>query len=187
MSKDFISKPSFQYNAIMLIRILSDNPGRSFTRNMDKKFVDTAKELLRSGRDPSVRQMLMETLDTFEFTKMDDEGVSMIVEMWKKEKERAYKTYGVSGRLPNSPVSHPRVQYPLPIFVDHVTPIAVKLIESIYSIDRRRRHLALEPLMRRHLTPIHRIILPAAIRTKDCQAPSNLRAGWKRRERRLNF
>lgn len=96
LSKEYSSKPSCQYNAIMLVRILTDNPGRTFTRNMDKKFVDTAKELLRSGRDPSVRQMLMETLDTFEFTKMDDENLQLIVEMWKKEKDRAYKTYGVS-------------------------------------------------------------------------------------------
>ena len=80
----------------MLVRILTDNPGPTFTRNMDKKFVDAAKELLRSGRDPSVRQILMETLDTFEFTKSHDEGLSLMIEMWKKEKERAYKTYGVS-------------------------------------------------------------------------------------------
>jgi hypothetical protein len=95
MSKDYSSKPSCQYNAIMLIRILTDNPGPTFTRNFDKKFVDTAKELLRSGRDPSVRQILMEALDMFENTKADDEGLALIVEMWKKEKERAYKTYGV--------------------------------------------------------------------------------------------
>lgn len=80
----------------MLIRILSDNPGPTFTRNLDKKFVDTTKELLRSGRDPSVRQMLMETLDSFENTKGYDEGLRPMIEMWKKEKEKAYKAYGVS-------------------------------------------------------------------------------------------
>ena len=95
LSKDYWSKPSYQYNSIMLIRILSDNPGMTFTRNIDKKFVDTAKELLRTGRDPSVRQMLMETLDTFETTKSYDEGLGPIIEMWKKEKQKAHKAYGV--------------------------------------------------------------------------------------------
>ena len=94
--RDYWSKPSYQYNAIMLIRILSDNPGPIFTRNLDKKFVDTTKELLRSGRDPSVRQMLMETLDSFENTKGYDEGLGLIIAMWKKEKEKAYKAFGVS-------------------------------------------------------------------------------------------
>jgi hypothetical protein len=80
----------------MLIRILSDNPGPTFTRNLDKKFTDVTKELLRNGRDPNVRQMLMETLDTFENTKGYDEGLGTIIEMWKKEKEKAYRAYGVS-------------------------------------------------------------------------------------------
>ncbi|KAK4102780.1 hypothetical protein N658DRAFT_514918 [Parathielavia hyrcaniae] len=94
MARDYWSKPSCQYNAIMLARILADNPGPGFTRFMDKKFVDTTKELLRSGRDGSVRQLLMETLDAFETTKIQDEGLALIIEMWKKEKEKAYKTYG---------------------------------------------------------------------------------------------
>ena len=96
MNKDYWSKASCQYNAIMLVRILVDNPGPGFTRYMDKKFVDTAKDLLRSGRDASVRQILMESLDSFETHKADDEGLRPLIEMWKKEKEKAYKTYGVS-------------------------------------------------------------------------------------------
>ncbi|KAK3996288.1 hypothetical protein QBC44DRAFT_377913 [Cladorrhinum sp. PSN332] len=94
LGRDYWTKPSFQYNAIMLIRILCDNPGPAFTRNLDKKFVDTTKELLRSGRDVSVRQMLMETLDSFENTKGYDEGLALVIEMWRKEKEKAYKAYG---------------------------------------------------------------------------------------------
>ncbi|KAK3311484.1 uncharacterized protein B0T15DRAFT_386889 [Chaetomium strumarium] len=94
MSKDYWTKPSCQYNAVMLIRILVDNPGPGFTRYMDKKFVDTAKELLRTGRDASVRQILMETLDSFENTRASDEGLALMIEMWKKEKEKAYKAYG---------------------------------------------------------------------------------------------
>lgn len=83
----------------MLMRILADNPGMTFTRSLDKKFIDTSKELLRYGRDFSVRQMLMETLDAFEATKSYDEGLQPILEMWKKEKEKAYKAYGVRLRI----------------------------------------------------------------------------------------
>lgn len=79
----------------MLVRILADNPGPTFTRNLDQKFADTAKELLRSVRDASVRQMMMETLDSFENTKAYDEGLTVIIGMWKKEKEKAQKQYGV--------------------------------------------------------------------------------------------
>jgi hypothetical protein len=77
----------------MLIRILSDNPGRTFTRNIDAKFVVTVKELLRAGRDPSVKQMLMETLDTFEREKANDEGLALLIEMWKKEHGRMAKAF----------------------------------------------------------------------------------------------
>lgn len=103
-NRDFWTKPSYQYNSIMLMRILADNPGPTFTRNIDKKFVDATKELLRGGRDPSVRQILMETLDTFETQKMYDEGLLNIIEMWKKEKEKAYKAYGVSWHILRSPL-----------------------------------------------------------------------------------
>ena len=95
LSKDYSSKPSVQYNAVMLLRILNDNPGATFTRNFDKKFVDTTKELLKSSKDPSVRQILMETLDAFEATKPNDETMLLLLEMWKHEKEKAYKSYGV--------------------------------------------------------------------------------------------
>ena len=77
----------------MLIRILADNPGKTFTRNLDTKFVDTVKELLRVGRDPSVKQILMETLDTFQREKQDDEGLAKLNEMWKKEHERMVKIH----------------------------------------------------------------------------------------------
>ncbi|KAI1417175.1 hypothetical protein F5Y13DRAFT_152170 [Hypoxylon sp. FL1857] len=102
LKRDYWTKPSYQYNAIMLIRILADNPGPTFTRNLDQKFTDTSKELLRSVRDPSVRQMMMETLDSFENTKAYDEGLGLLIEMWKKEKERAQQKYG--GRTPQPPV-----------------------------------------------------------------------------------
>lgn len=77
----------------MLIRILADNPGKTFTRNIDSKFVVAVKELLRVGRDPSVKQILMETLDTFAREKQGDEGLALLNEMWKKEHERMVKIH----------------------------------------------------------------------------------------------
>lgn len=79
----------------MLMRILADNPGPTFTRNLEGKFLDVVRDLLQKGRDLSVRQMLMETLDSFEHQKGWDEGLGPIIELWKKEKDKAYKAYGV--------------------------------------------------------------------------------------------
>jgi hypothetical protein len=83
-----------QYNAIMLIRILADNPGPTFTRNIDAKFVATVKELLRDGRDMSVQQILRETLDTFEMQKAQDETLAPLITMWKNEKAKWAKKSG---------------------------------------------------------------------------------------------
>jgi lipoate-protein ligase A len=83
-----------QYNAIMLVRILADNPGKSFTKNLDAKFVATVKELLRDGRDMSVQQILRETLESFETQKSNDENLAPLTEMWKKEKQRLEKSGG---------------------------------------------------------------------------------------------
>lgn len=111
LSKENFTKPYVQYNAIMLIRILADNPGRTFTRNVDAKFVDALKELLRVGRDPSVKQILMETLDTFQREKQDDEGLAKLNEMWKKEHERMIKIHGPMGpRTMNAPPFDPHSQ-----------------------------------------------------------------------------
>ena len=72
----------------MLIRILSDNPGKSFTQNLDSKFVSQVKELFRSGGDPSVQQILRETLTHFETEKQDDDNLNGLRELWKKEKTK---------------------------------------------------------------------------------------------------
>jgi hypothetical protein len=95
LSKDYFSKPSWQYNAVMLLRILTDNPGPTFTRNLDQKFVDTVRSLLKHLRDPSVRQIVMETLDDFQHSKAYDENLALLTSMWQKEKEEAYRSYGV--------------------------------------------------------------------------------------------
>ncbi|KAF2683765.1 hypothetical protein K458DRAFT_339898 [Lentithecium fluviatile CBS 122367] len=86
LSKDNYSRPHVQYNAVMLIRILADNPGPSFTKNLDKQFADTVKHLLRNGQDPSVSQILKETLDAMEREKAYDTNLNIMFAMWKKEK-----------------------------------------------------------------------------------------------------
>jgi hypothetical protein len=96
LGKEYTSKSSWQYNAVMLVRILTDNPGQTFTRNMDQKFVDTVRSLLKHTKDRRVRQILMETLEDFQYTRIDDENLVLIIEMWKNEKEKAIKENGVS-------------------------------------------------------------------------------------------
>jgi hypothetical protein len=90
LSKDYNKKPHVQYNAIMLVRILSDHPGPIFTRNFDETFVTTVKKLLRNGNDPSTQQILRETLDSLEVSKREDEGCKALLQMWAKEKSTRY-------------------------------------------------------------------------------------------------
>lgn len=92
-------KPYRQYNALMLLRILADNPGPIFTRNVDKAFVTTIKSLWRDGRDQSVRQLLQETLEHFDVAKATDPGLDPLREFWKKEKEQISK-YFVCWNMP---------------------------------------------------------------------------------------
>lgn len=82
----------------MLMRILADNPGKSFTKNIDQKFVNTTKELLREGRDMSVQQILRETLDTFETEKASDETLTGLRDMWRKEKAKVDKRVSIAVR-----------------------------------------------------------------------------------------
>ncbi|EXJ92597.1 hypothetical protein A1O3_01149 [Capronia epimyces CBS 606.96] len=87
LSKDHFQRGFAQYNAVMLLRILTDNPGQGFTQNFDSKFVSTVKELLRDGKDASVQQILRETLDYFEVEKAPgNDTLGPLVEMWRKEK-----------------------------------------------------------------------------------------------------
>jgi hypothetical protein len=86
LSKENYTRPHVQYNAIMLIRILADNPGPSFTKNLDKPFAETVKHLLRNGQDPSVAQIVKETLDAMEREKAYDTNLNTLFAMYKKEK-----------------------------------------------------------------------------------------------------
>ena len=88
LSKNNSQRAYVQYNAIMLVRILADNPGKDFTKNIDAKFITTVKELLKEGRDMSVQQILRETLDNFEIQKRGDENLRPLREMWTKYKQK---------------------------------------------------------------------------------------------------
>ncbi|EEP82181.1 predicted protein [Uncinocarpus reesii 1704] len=96
----YLSKPNGypehqQYNAIMLIRILSDNPGPTFTRHIDARFVSSLKILLRDGQEVSVQQILRETLEFLATTKARDTNLSEVNNMWQKEKDKFVKMFGV--------------------------------------------------------------------------------------------
>jgi len=80
--------PHSSYNAVMLLRILSDHPGSSFTRHFagDPKFVGSVKELIRKGKDPGVWGILRETLLHFEAREGELEGLEGLMVMWRKEK-----------------------------------------------------------------------------------------------------
>lgn len=98
LSKDNYSKGYAQYNAIMLMRILTDNPGQPFTQFFDKNFVSTMKSLLRDCRDGNVQQITRETLDYLEAEKLRDQsGLAPLMEVWRKEKSKG-------ARFPPQPV-----------------------------------------------------------------------------------
>ena len=80
----------------MLIRILSDNPGPSFTRNFDPVFVNTVKNLLRGSRDLGVQQLLRETLESLAIEKASDANLAPLLAMWMREKEKFDKQQRVS-------------------------------------------------------------------------------------------
>ena len=77
----------------MLMRILVDNPGHSFTRNFDAKYVATLKDLLRYGRDWHVQHYLRQYLNTLESTKADDQDLQLLLQMWAKEKTKNNKNF----------------------------------------------------------------------------------------------
>lgn len=102
LAKDYSSRPSWQYNAVMLMRILAEHPGETFTRNIDAKFVDAARALLKGTKDNNVRQILMDTLEEFERAKFYDTNLTLIISMWQEEKDKAVEKHG--SRAPALPV-----------------------------------------------------------------------------------
>ncbi|KAI5783612.1 hypothetical protein EDC01DRAFT_663752 [Geopyxis carbonaria] len=81
------AKPYIQHKSIMLMRILADNPGPTFTRNLaEPKFAGAVKDLLRQGRDPNVLQILSETLAYFttDAAKAADPNLQILRDVWSK-------------------------------------------------------------------------------------------------------
>ncbi|KAL8789991.1 MAG: hypothetical protein Q9213_000877 [Squamulea squamosa] len=148
LSRDNFQRAYVQYNAIMLVRILADNPGKSFTRNIDGKFVTTVKDLLRDGRDMSVQQILRETLDSFETGKADDETLAPLRDMWKKEKLKWQKrgtpvTAFVSAMNPRYELVGRGTDQTQPNNVrsTHVQPQAVNSDQNYFARNHRPRGL----------------------------------------------
>ncbi|PLB38557.1 VHS and GAT domain-containing protein [Aspergillus candidus] len=103
------SSPNVQYNAIMLMRILIENPGHTFSRNLDSKFVTTVRDLLRQGKDLYVKQFLSETLDTLETQRPWDEDLGLLLGMWRKEKASPKWRNNASSAPPPIPPRDPNV------------------------------------------------------------------------------
>lgn len=75
------------------MRILIDNPGHTFSRNLDAKFASAVKDLLRQGQDVDVQQFLRETMEWMETERSWDEDLAIMLQMWKKEKDRYQKVH----------------------------------------------------------------------------------------------
>lgn len=105
LSKPTTHKGDRQYNAIMLLRILADNPGATFTRNIDSRFVASVKSILRDGRDMSVQQILRETLESLAQNKASDENLAELLAMWDREKKKYEKHHKIS------PVPAPQIYH----------------------------------------------------------------------------
>lgn len=86
LSKENYDRPSLQYNAVMLLRLLCNHPGQPFTRNIDSKFVTTISHMLRSCKQQSVQQILRETLDILEIERSHDEDLKKLIQMWRMNK-----------------------------------------------------------------------------------------------------
>ncbi len=93
LSKEYVPRPHIQYNAVMLVRILADNPGPTFTRNLDSKFVAAYKDLLKLTPDPSLLQIARETLEALATKEPGDESLAPMRELYAKEKERISRSY----------------------------------------------------------------------------------------------
>ncbi|KAJ5883224.1 uncharacterized protein N7473_010110 [Penicillium subrubescens] len=118
--RKYLSNPSntpnhVQYNAIMLMRILADNPGHSFTRHFDAKFCTTIKELLRNGRDWHVQHYLRQYLAQLETNRHWDDDLQLLLQTWAKEKAKGGRSF--MDRYPTASAMQangPMGQYPVP-------------------------------------------------------------------------
>ena len=89
MSRGGVQPSYAQYNAIMLIRILADHPGQTFTKCFDDKFVSVVETVLRRERDLAVQQIMRETLRALEQEKRHDRNLDALLRMWRRERQSA--------------------------------------------------------------------------------------------------
>ncbi|KAL4895758.1 hypothetical protein BDV59DRAFT_143900 [Aspergillus ambiguus] len=101
-----------QYNAVMLIRILVDNPGHTFARNLDSKFAATVKDLLRQKKDMHVHNFVCQTLDALDAQRAWDEDLTPLLQMWRKEKPKLLRAHSNSHFRSSSQSPHARPPYP---------------------------------------------------------------------------
>lgn len=142
-----------QYNALMLVRILIDNPGHTFTRNLDAKFVSTTKDLLRNGRDMGVQHFLRETLNALEAQRSWDEDLRPLVQMWAKEKDKLGR---VNSSVSGSPASLCRRQSSSPPggrCLRHTHKISVGRLSDHRSNRHFRRPMSSPPVYPRRKRP----------------------------------
>ncbi|KAJ5901773.1 hypothetical protein N7495_002301 [Penicillium taxi] len=113
--RKYLSTPSIpnnvQYNAVMLMRILSDNPGHTFTRNMDNKFVTAVESVLTQGRDWHLKQYLREYLDNMEANRPYDEDLELLLKMWANQKVKERNRPNVAPQLPPRMYANPTVSH----------------------------------------------------------------------------
>ncbi|KAI5292639.1 hypothetical protein KEM55_007661 [Ascosphaera atra] len=94
LSKSTPQQSYRQYNAIMLMRILLNNPGTPFSAGFDEKFVSAVKKVLRECQDVMVQSIMRETLEWMEKEKLWDMNLRALLEAWRKEKRETQKLYG---------------------------------------------------------------------------------------------
>lgn len=72
----------------MVMRILTSNPGQTFTVGYDDKFASTVKKVLKENGDVMVQHILRDTLYWMERDVLGaDKNVKILVEVWEKEKK----------------------------------------------------------------------------------------------------
>ncbi|KAI2790917.1 hypothetical protein POX_c03768 [Penicillium oxalicum] len=126
-----------QYNAIMLMRILGDNPGHSFTRHFDAKFCSAIKDVLRSGRDLHVRHYLCEYLAYLEATRYQDDDLQLLLQVWAKKKAKAPRAFVERYSIPpgvqaSNSLAHPHLFQPMrPAGSSRALPDAGELVARI--------------------------------------------------------
>ena len=84
---------------MMLFRILIDNPGtfNYMSKNIDSKFVEAVRNLLRTNRDPSVQQITRETISHLAREKAGNADLAALLKMWEKEQGNTQRYQVSSG------------------------------------------------------------------------------------------